>query len=305
MKTKGFFFFNVLLTFALLFCTIGCSDDNKAKRTGQTVISGSVRVEGQLSTNTKGKKNLPYLSFLRVTKQAIAGEENIFFVTAFQNGVEVDHTLSDTEGNYSVIVPGGGSVTLLFEFSGSSAATIVNVTPDSKALLDVVMVLSSQQPEIQVETFAIISPSIRTRELESFIFREERADLRIEGDSANCMEATGSSEIEIRVKNLTLTGCDNGIVGEDFSNILLETVSVSNLNIEAKANGIHAKDDSSIRLKGNNVYITADINGILATGTSGVQIEPSGSCTIEGREEAVDKRDAAFVDIANCTLIRQ
>jgi|GEM_PF-2400906 hypothetical protein len=303
MKTKGFFF-NALLTSALLLYTLGCSDDNKAKRTGQTVISGSVRVEGQLSTNTKGKKNLPYLSFLRVTKQAIAEEENIF-VTAFQNGVEVDHTLSDTEGNYSVTVPGGGSVTLLFEFSGSSAATIVNVTPDSKALLDVVMVLSSQQPEIQIETFAIISPSIRTRELESFTFREEKADFRIEGNNANCLEATGSSEIEIRVKNLTLTGCNNGIVGEDFANVLLETVSVSNLNIEAKANGIHAKDDSSIRLKGNNVYITADINGILATGTSGVQIEPSGSCTIQGREEAVDKRDAAFVDTANCTLIKQ
>jgi len=101
-----------------------------------------------------------------------------------------------------------------------------------------------------------------------------------------------------------LTNCDEGIDGEDFANVILEAVAVPTLSIDAENNGIHAKDDSSIRLTGGDIFINAGANGILATGTSGVQVDSSGNCMIQGDDEPVDERDSAVVVTGGCALTR-
>jgi hypothetical protein len=155
---------------------------------------------------------------------------------------------------------------------------------------------------VQINAFEIMSGPIRTRELEDFSFDEEDANLTIDGNGNNCIEATGRSEVNMQVQDLTLTNCGEGVVGEDFANVILRAVGVPTLSIDANSNGIHAKDDSSIRLSGIDIFITAGTNGILATGTSGVELHPSGNCVIEGGDEAVDERDVAVVNTAGCTL---
>lgn len=270
---KSMSFLALILAISAAF--MGCADNNEATREGQTVIDGNVEVEGSF-------------------------DENIL-VIALQNGAQVDSADADDEGDFQLAVPRGGDVTLRFETSAFTALTSISVTPDSDVTLDL-SILPLDPPEVEINTFEIVSVPIRITESEEFIFNEELADLTIEGRGRDCIRATGNSEVDIIVGDLTITDCDNGIVGEDFANVRLEAVTIPTLSVEADNNGIHAMDDSSIRLTGSDVFITGGMNGILATGTSGVEVDPSGDCEIEGGDEAVDERDLADVDTASCSL---
>jgi hypothetical protein len=175
------------------------------------------------------------------------------------------------------------------------------VTPDSDVILDVTL-LPLDPPEVEINRFDISSGPVRTRESEQFRFDEQRANLAIDGGGDDCIKVTGTSNVNIEVNDLAITNCRNGILGEDFANVSLEAVAVPTLSIEAESNGIHARDDSHINLSAVDIFITAGKDGILATGTSGVTVNPSGNCVIEGGDQAVDERDLAIVDTSGCTL---
>jgi len=285
---------------------LSCSDDNQARRRGQTTINGNAAVEspGAKGRVGEGSSILAVLkNLISLIKSANAQSTESILVIAFQNGAEVDRDTTDNQGDFQIAVPRGGDVTLRFQTSTFTATMLITVTPESEVTLDVVSLLPSvNPPEVQINTFKIVSGPVHTREVEGFVFDEEDADLTIDGGGRDCIKATGNSEVSIRVNDLTLTGCDNGINGEDFANVILEAVAVPTLTIDASDSGIHAEDDSSIRLTGTDIFITAGVNGILATGTSGVEVSPSGDCVIHGGDDAVDQRDFSFVNTAGCTL---
>ncbi|MGH7890444.1 MAG: hypothetical protein ACRENF_07845 [Thermodesulfobacteriota bacterium] len=302
--SKSMFFVFVL---AVSVSVLGCSDGNEAKGEGRTVINGKVVIEDSSAKNLEDERtNIASVikRMLTITKSAVAQSAEPILVTAFQDGGEVDSDTVDDGGNFQLIVPGGGDVTLRFETSSFTANTLIKVTPDSKVNLDLALNTSVDPPQIEINSFDIESSPIRTLELEEFVFVEEAANLTIDGEGGDCIKATGNSEVNITVNDLTLTNCDEGIDGEDFANVILEAVAVPTLSIDAENNGIHAKDDSSIRLTGSDIFIDAGANGILATGTSGVQIQSSGECVIQGDDEAVDERDSAVVVTGGCTLTR-
>jgi hypothetical protein len=294
----------LVLVLALSTAFISCSDSNEARRLGQTIINGNVVVE---DTSTKratedGFFTLALLyDFFSLTKPASAQSSDGILIVAFQDGAEVDSDTADVQGDFQIAVPRGGDVTLRFETSSFSTSTLITVTPDSEVTLGVAL-LPLNPPLAEIDAFDILSGPVRTREGEEFRFDEERANLTIDGGGNDCIKATGTSNVNIDVNDLTITNCANGIVGEDFADVSLEAVAVPTLSIEAENNGIHAKDDSSIRLSAVDIFITAGKDGILATGTSDVEVNPSGSCVIEGGDQAVDDRDFAVVNTASCTL---
>jgi hypothetical protein len=293
-----------VLAIALSMTLISCSDSNEARRLGQTVINGNVVVE-DTSAKKAPEERVVILAllydFFNPTKPAKAQSGDGILIVAFQDGAEVDSDTTDAQGDFQVTVPRGGDVTLRFETSSFTTSTLVTVTPDSEVALDVTL-LPLDPPAVEINRFDILSGPIRTRESEQFRFDEERANITIDGGGNDCIRATGTSNVNIDVNDLTITNCRNGIVGEDFANVSLQAVAVPTLSIEAENNGIHAKDDSSIRLSGVDIFITAGKDGILATGASGVEVTPSGNCIIEGGDQAVDERDLAIVNTSGCTL---
>ncbi|MBI2485803.1 MAG: hypothetical protein HYW01_02370 [Deltaproteobacteria bacterium] len=295
----------LILIFATSISFISCSDGNEATRKGQTAINGNVVIENSSTERPLEQKSYILAlvkGFLALTKSANAQNAEGILVVAFQDGAEVDSDTADDHGNFQLTVPRGGDVTLRFEASAFTANTLITVTPDSEVTLNVSLL--PDPPEVQINSFDIVSVLIRTREAEEFVFDEEDANLTIDGGGEDCIRATGSSNVNIDVNDLTLTNCSNGIIGEDFANVSLEAVAVPTLSIDAENNGIHAKDDSSIRLTGIDIFINAGTNGILATGTSGVEVDSSGNCVIQGDDEAVDERDSASVVTGGCTLTR-
>ena len=295
----------LVLILALSMTLSSCSGGNEARRRGKTTINGNVEVESPATKAPAGQRShvlAKLKELLTLTNAASAqGAESILAI-AFQEGAEVDSDTADEQGNFQLTIPRGGNVTLRFETSAFTANTQITVTPDSEVTLNVSLL--PDPPEVQINTFDIVSVRIRTREAEGFVFDEEDANLTIDGGGEDCIRATGNSNVNIDVNDLTLTNCSNGIVGEDFANVSLEAVAVPTLSIEAEDNGIHAKDDASIRLTGTDIFINAGINGILATGTSGVEVDSSGECVIQGDDEAVDERDSASVSTGGCTLTR-
>lgn len=298
---------SLVLMLAVSIALLSCSNDNQARRGGQTTIRGKVAVE---SAGARGglEGRAPILvvlkSLMGLIESANAQSTESILVIAFQNGAEVDRDTTDTQGDFEITVPRGGDVTLRFQTPTFTATTLITVTPESEVTLDVSLLTSVDPPEVRINAFQIVSGPIRTREAEEFVFDEADSDLTIDGGGGDCIKATGGSEVDIRVSDLTLTDCEHGINGEDFANVILEAVAVPTLSIDARNSGIHAEDDSSIRLMGTDIFITAGVDGILATGTSGVEVNPSGDCVIQGGDDAVDKRDLSSIDTAGCTLTR-
>jgi hypothetical protein len=295
----------LVLILAVAMSLSSCSSGNEARRRGETTINGNVEVENASTRRPAGQRShvlAKLKELLTVVSSARAQATESILVIAFQEGAEVDSDTADEQGNFQLTIPRGGNLTLRFETSTSTATTQITVTPESEVTLDVSLL--PDPPTVEINTFDIVSVLIRTREAEDFVFDEKDANLTVDGGGDDCIRATGNSNVNIDVNDLALTNCGNGIVGEDFANVSLEAVAVPTLSIEAEDNGIHAKDDSSIRLAGTDIFINAGINGILATGTSGVEVDSSGECVIQGDEEAVDERDSASVSTSGCTLTR-
>lgn len=295
---RGIFFLALIMVASLTL--LSCDEGNEARDRGQTIIDGKVVVEDSSASRSVGKSSIlaRLKDFFSLVKSAYA-QPVVIQVTAFQDGAEVDSDTADAEGNFQLTIPEGGIVTLRFETGTFTVNEQIGVTPNSEVTLDISLVSSS---EFEFNTFEILSPRIRVRELENFDFEEERANFIIDGGGEDCILATGSSEVGIKAADISLTNCEDGIVGEDFSTLTLHATAVPTLSIDADDNGIHARNDSFIRLIGTDIFISAGTNGILATGSSEVDIEPSGNCLIEGGDEAVDERDSADVDLAECQL---
>ncbi|MGQ0793193.1 MAG: hypothetical protein ACT4NX_03800 [Deltaproteobacteria bacterium] len=283
----------------------GCADGNEALRAGTTTISGNVQIVSAAGKSRREQSGaLAFLrGVIRPVKSANAQSAGGILITAFQNGAEAGRDTADANGDFQLSVPAGGVVNLRIEAMGLIANRLITVTPASDVTLRLSVLSGVMPPDVEIDAFEIQIGSIRTRELERFDFDEAEANLTINGAGGDCVRATGSSEVNIRAADINLVNCDNGIVGENFANVILNSLSVPTLSITSRNNGIHAMDDSSIRLTGVDVFISAGTNAILATGTSGVQIMTSGNCAIQGGDDAVDRRDAAAVDTADCQLI--
>ena len=294
--------FMLILCLAISGFILSCNDNsgNKGTRTGETTISGLVGGPIAKGEFKSGKSVLAWIKdFFRIAKPAEAQGE--IQVTATQNGEIVDTALV-VDGTYELTVPEGGEVQLDFITSSGTFTLIINVTPSSDVQLDVDLQLTPDGPEVVINTFEIASPSIRTQGGASFLFVEPNANLTVDGQGGNCIEASGNSNVDVQVGDLTLDNCEDGVVAADSAQVNLEADATPTLTINASNNGIHSTNDSFVGLRGIDVFVTAQNNGILSENNSQVIIDPSGQCVIDGGAQAVDERDSSSVDTDDCEL---
>jgi hypothetical protein len=301
----------VLIFSFLLLSLYGCEVDNRDQGgRGQTLIVGTIIVVGPGAMNAPSLKKPSILdrikNFLTITKDSIAQLGESVLVEVFQNGSLVDSTTTDDLGAYSVQVPGGGEYTIVVSLlppATETASIDINVTPASAVDLDLSFITDVDPPTLQIDNFDITSPVIQTSNNELFLFNEPNADLTVDGEGENCIGASGDSNVDIAVSDLTLDNCDEGVHTEGSAEVNLEADATPTLTINANTDGIHTANDSFVGLTGVDIFVTADNNGILSENDSEVVVDPSGDCVIDGGVQAVDERDGSSVDTDDCELI--
>ena len=167
------------------------------------------------------------------------------------------------------------------------------------------MILDLVPSQIEVVDWEVSQDPIRCGNNETF-FIEQKAivDFIINGDGKDCIKAQGDCFIDITVQNITLNDCNEGILAEGSADVNLEALAVPTLTIDAESNGIHTKGDSSVTLIGGKIVVTStQSDGIKAEDSSDVEIQPSGQCTIEGFDDAIQKDPNATVVSGGCTKV--
>jgi len=226
-------------------------------------------------------------------------------VIAERNGERVASDTTNSEGEFKLKVR-EGDITLLFEILDAvTVGRVFTITEDSEVFLDVSLDLVQKQ--IEVEDWNVSQDPIRCGSNQSFIIAEEDLiDFTVNGNGKDCIRAKGDCLlIGITVQNIALNDCNEGILAEGSADVNLEALAVPTLTIDAESNGIHTKGNSSVTLIGGNIIVTStQRDGIRAEDSSDVEIQPSGLCTIEGFDDAIDPDPTATIDPDDCTLVQ-
>ena len=227
-------------------------------------------------------------------------------VIAERNNERVASDTTNSEGEFKLKVR-EGNITLLFEILGEvTVGRVFTITEDSEVFLDVTLDVLAQPKRITVVDWVVSQDPIRCDSNQSFIIDEdELVDFTVDGNGKDCIRAQGDCFIDITVQNIALNDCNEGILAEGSANVNLEALAVPTLTIDAESNGIHTKGDSSVTLIGGNIFVTSTgADGIRAEDSSDVEIQPSGLCTIEGFDDAIDPDPTATIDPDGCTLVQ-
>ena len=225
-------------------------------------------------------------------------------VIAERNNERVASDTTNSEGEFKLKVR-EGDITLLFEILGEvTLGRAFTITEDSEVFLEVSLDLGLNQ--IEVEDWDVVQDPIRCDSNQSFIIDEDDlVDFTVDGNGKDCIRAQGDCFIDIVVQNITLDVCNEGILAEGSANVNLEALAVPTLTIDAEGNGIHTKGDSSVTLIGGDIFVESTASdGIRAEDSSDVEIQPSGLCTIEGFDDAIDPDPTATIDPDGCTLVQ-
>ena len=226
-------------------------------------------------------------------------------VIAKRNGEKVASDTTNSDGEFKLKVR-EGDITLLFEILGEvTVGRVFTITEDSEVFLDVSLDLELNQ--IEVEDWVVSQDPIRCDSNQSFIIEEDDlVDFTVDGNGKDCIRAKGDCLlIDIRVQNIALNNCNEGILAEGSADVNLKALAVPTLTIDAESNGIHTKGNSSVTLIGGKIVVTStQSDGIRAEDSSDVEIQPSGLCTIEGFDDAIQQDGTATVDPDGCTLVQ-
>ena len=226
-------------------------------------------------------------------------------VIAKRNGEKVASDTTNSDGEFKLKVR-EGDITLLFEILDEvTVGRVFTITEDSEVFLDVILDLELNQ--IEVEDWVVSQDPIRCDSNQSFIIDEDDlVDFTVDGNGKDCISAKGDCLlIDITVQNIALNNCNEGILAEGSADVNLEALAVPTLTIDAESNGIHTKGNSSVTLIGGKIVVTStQSDGIRAEDSSDVEIQPSGQCTIEGFDDAIQQDGTATVDPDSCTLVQ-
>lgn len=232
-------------------------------------------------------------------------------VTVFEGGNRKDRDTTDALGEFTLrfrLRSETAQVTIEFEGPGFTLSRVITVAIRSDVSLGVVIDVSP--PSITFTNWTVNQERINVSRFDDYIFNETEATLRIDGNGRKCIIAKGESRVEITADSISLLDCSEGISAESFGLVILE--AVFDIDLLASKDGINAKDNSVVRLAmeasaiDNNITVTSiNENGIRASGSSGVTIDPQNDCTISGGKNAINESGTAVVDPDGCTLVDQ
>jgi len=284
---------SVLLLFALLVLISSTQSCGNA----DCVLTGFVNCDDGGGAD-KSKINGTVAS---VTNGSVSGIK----VRAERNGEKVASDTTNSDGDFTLKVR-DGAITLEFETSTFTVARMFTITEDSEVLL----IVSLGPNQILVDNWEVLQDPIRCDNNQNFIITNDvnLVDFTINGNGKDCIRAKGDCLIDIEAQNIILNDCNEGLIAEGSASVTLEALAfptlIPTLTINAESNGIHTKGDSTVTLIGGNISVTSTgADGIRAEDSSDVEIQPSGLCTIEGSDDAIQKDGTATVDSDGCTLV--
>jgi len=193
-----------------------------------------------------------------------------------------------------------------FEGSDFTLSRFISVTQGSDVTLD--EIIDTITPEIIFTEWIVDQRRLTLSSFDQVIFNDTEATFRIDGKNKNCIRAKGESRVEITALSISLTNCSEGVTTSSFA--LVDLQADEYINVIANKDVIKSQDNSSVTLSmtinpvANNIFITSNKgNGIRASGSSVVIIDPELNCTITGAKDAIRQSGTSVVDPDGCTLV--
>jgi len=242
-----------------------------------------------------------------LVEEVIDGPVSDIRVSIYENNNRRASTRTNQSGEFNLrFKPNFNTVRIEFEGDDYTLSRMISVTPDSDVDLDVIIQISPAQ--ITFTNWTVFQDPLRANSFDDIQFNSTEADFNVDGRNNDCISVKGDSRIEITARSISLINCKNGINAESFGLVILE--ADEDISLNANREGIRTRDNTIVRLAmtgspvDNNIFITSlRENGIRASGSSEVIIDPQNNCTITGDKNAVNQSGTSSVDTDGCTLV--
>lgn len=244
-----------------------------------------------------------------VIEEVIGGSGSVsnIRVSIFENNNRRVSDRTNQAGEFRVTYkPNQDLARIEFEGEDFTLSRIISVTQGSDVTLD--EIIDTITPEIIFTEWIVDQRRLELSSFDQVIFNDTEATFRIDGKNKNCIRAKGESRVEITAMSISLINCNEGITTASFA--LVDLQADEDINVIARKDGIKSQDNSSVSLAmtgspiANNIFITSDReNGIRASGSSVVIVDPQLNCTITGAKNAISQTGTSTVDPDGCTLV--
>ena len=234
------------------------------------------------------------------------GEVSGIRVSIFENNSRRTSDRTNQSGEFRLTyVPDNDVAEIEFEGPDFTLSRFISVTQGSDVTLD--EIIDTITPEIIFTEWIVDQRRLTLSSFDQVIFNDTEATFRIDGKNKNCIRAKGESRVEITALSISLINCSEGITTSSFA--LVDLQADEDINVIANKDGINSQDNSSVTLSmtinpvANNIFITSNKeNGIRASGSSVVIVDPELNCTITGAKDAIRQSGTSTVDPDGCTL---
>ncbi|MCH7519398.1 MAG: hypothetical protein IH964_10290 [Candidatus Dadabacteria bacterium] len=235
------------------------------------------------------------------------GEVSGIRVSIFENNSRRTSDRTNQSGEFRLTyVPDNDVAEIEFEGPDFTLSRFISVTQGSDVTLD--EIIDTITPEIIFTEWIVDQRRLTLSSFDQVIFNDTEATFRIDGKNKNCIRAKGESRVEITALSISLINCSEGITTSSFA--LVDLQADEDINVIANKDGINSQDNSSVTLSmtinpvANNIFITSNKeNGIRASGSSVVIVDPELNCTITGAKDAIRQSGTSVVDPDGCTLV--
>lgn len=270
-----------------------------------TTINGRIQniVQAQLESTgrPRGIVRRGFWGFVGIAYAQSSG----LIVDAVVNGAIVDSDTTDSSGRFELRVRQENLTEEVSIVFNTAPVLTLNIVAIEDSDISLVVSLAPDAGEVAVETFQIQTDELECQGDDSFSYVGPRVTtMTIDGGgSKQCIRTQDQCRFMIDIGGrLNITGCSDGVLAEDDSEVRLTPGDTSSLNIDAGSNGIRATDSSGTIVTGFDVGIAGNDYGISANKSAFVQVSvpAAGTCVIEGRKDAVDASNSAIVDIGEC-----
>ena len=235
------------------------------------------------------------------------GEVSGIRVSIFENNSRRTSDRTNQSGEFRLTyVPDNDVAEIELEGPDFTLSRFISVTQGSDVTLD--EIIDTITPEIIFTEWVVDQRRLTLSSFDQVIFNDTEATFRIDGKNKNCIRAKGESRVEITALSISLINCSEGITTSSFA--LVDLQADEDINVIANKDGINSQDNSSVTLSmtinpvANNIFITSNKeNGIRASGSSVVIVDPELNCTITGAKDAIRQSGTSTVDPDGCTLV--
>lgn len=228
------------------------------------------------------------------------------------SGVEVciqgtsNCTTTDESGEFTVSGPAEGTVSLRFigeDFEAElridgvrrgGRVRVVNVSCDESEGTCTAEEVRFEGGGVRCESGAItVTPS--------------EQQFTIDGGGEDCIRARGCNvTITGSGGDLVLTNCERCIDAREGAEVTIR-VTGGNVSCDATNDGIRTEDDATVSLSADgandDVTIIGGEEGIEARDASVVELSATGTCVIQGDEDAIRRDSTATVDVSGCANV--